>query len=639
MEEKQMKLRPPAIPLITIDPFTSVWSKSDKLNESTVMHWTGSDYTFNGIVTVDGKNYCFMGIPEGIEKAKQVAFDYSATSTFYTFEAGGITLHVNFTSPLVIDDFYYLTRPVSYIYAYYESKEKHTVSVKLELSEEFCLNKKGEKPVGVEFDETEKVIFAKMGSLEQKVLNRSGDDHRIDWGYVYLAAKYKNALIKTDKVNDMQFVSIESTLDDDALFLVGYDDIASIEYFGKHLKSYWCHNGETITEALDKASEEYEELFDICESFSDMMYADACRAGGTKYAEMLLLAYRQALAAHKLVLDEDGSILYISKECFSNGCAATVDVSYPSIPMFLLYNPELVKGMMRPIYKYAASDVWTYDFAPHDVGQYPLLNGQKYGENWKDTPKSEMQMPVEECGNMLIMEAAAAVASEDVSFAKSHLDTLSTWVKYLINNGSDPANQLCTDDFAGHFAHNCNLSLKAIMGIAAYGIICDMTGDHATYEKMIETAKEMALSWAERAKNEDGSYRLAFDRPETFSLKYNAVWDKVFDLGIFPKGTFRGELASNFTHINPYGMPLDNRETYTKSDWLVWTATMTETDDEFEKFVEPLWTMYNYTLSRVPMTDWYYTITAEHRHFRHRSVIGGLFMKLLYESKIAKYDI
>ena len=60
---------------------------------------------------------------------------------------------------------------------------------------------------------------------------------------------------------------------------------------------------------------------------------------------------RQTLAAHKLVLDENGEVLYVSKECFSNGCAVTVDVSYPSIPLFLIYNPELVKGM---IYKSVA---------------------------------------------------------------------------------------------------------------------------------------------------------------------------------------------------------------------------------------------------------------------------------------------
>jgi hypothetical protein len=69
-------------------------------------------------------------------------------------------------------------------------------------------------------------------------------------------------------------------------------------------------------------------------------------------------------AAHKLVYDENGDVLYISKECFSNGCAATVDVSYPSIPLFLCYNPELVRGMMRPIFRFARTDEWEFDFSP-----------------------------------------------------------------------------------------------------------------------------------------------------------------------------------------------------------------------------------------------------------------------------------
>ena len=196
------------------------------------------------------------------------------------------------------------------------------------------------------------------------------------------------------------------------------------------------------------------------------------------------------MPANRAVYDENGEILYISKECFSNGCAATVDVSYPSIPMFLIYNPELVKGMMRPVYRYADSDEWKkemkYDFAPHDVGQYPILNGQVYGEN-----ALHMQMPVEECGNMIIMEANVAIAEGNADFAAEHIDVLRDWCKYLIKYGDDPENQLCTDDFAGHLAHNCNLSVKAIMGMAAWGMILKMMGKE---DKFTSVAKDYATS-------------------------------------------------------------------------------------------------------------------------------------------------
>jgi len=339
------------------------------------------------------------------------------------------------------------------------------------------------------------------------------------------------------------------------------------------------------------------------------------------------------IAAHKIVCDENGDLLLISKECFSNGCAATVDVSYPSMPFFLLYNPELVRGMMRPIVRFARSDKWDYDFAPHDAGRYPVVDGQRYGLD-RETGKCrfDKQMPVEECGNMLVMAAAAAVADGDLTFVRENLDLFEMWVKYLEEHGSDPENQLCTDDFAGHLAHNCNLSLKAIAGIAGLGILYGMMGDEAKRADYLARAKKMADGWVKTAANGDGSFRLAFDRPGTWSMKYNIVWDKLWGTGLMDRTVIESEFASYRKHVNPYGMPLDNRETYTKSDWLVWTATLAGTREDFEAYVAPLWEAYHRTLSRVPLTDWYFTVTGNVRGFRHRSVQGGLFIKLLEAS-------
>jgi hypothetical protein len=191
------------------------------------------------------------------------------------------------------------------------------------------------------------------------------------------------------------------------------------------------------------------------------------------------------------VLDENGEILYISKECFSNGCAATVDVSYPSIPMFLIYNPELVKGMMRPVFRFAKSDAWKFDFAPHDVGCYPLVNGQVYGG---EKLELKYQMPVEECGNMLVMAANVAIAEGNADFAKENIDLLKKWCAYLIEYGADPGNQLCTDDFAGHLAHNCNISLKAVMGLRGMAIIQEMLGDKEQADFYLAEAEKMLFS-------------------------------------------------------------------------------------------------------------------------------------------------
>lgn len=637
-----MKLRPPAIPLFTVDPYFSIWSKSDKLYENETVHWTGSDNIIDGFVTVDGEVMRFIGRRNGKEEPviEQIFFDMDALVTSYVFSDGKIKLLADFYTPLFIDDLYRLSRPVSYLKIGYESADgnAHDVSIKLSASEQLCLDKAGEHEVTAEIVEIKNGISAyKIGSKEQNYLNRQGDDLRIDWGFFYLCAPVGSALSSFVK-DEMTFVCADFRLEENkkADILFAYDDIFSIEYFKKPLKAYWHTKGLSIEEAIAEALCESDEMLEKCHEFSAKISYDAKRAGGEKYADLLSLAYRQVIAAHKLVTDENGDVLFISKECFSNGCAATVDVTYPSAPLFLLYNTELLKGMLRPIFKYAVSDEWVFDFAPHDVGTYPLVNGQRYG--WKSKTLEEYrtkQMPVEECGNMLILMANIAMIDKNTDFAEPYMDTLEQWVKYLVEFGADPENQLCTDDFAGHLAHNCNLSLKAIVGIQGYSILLRMFGKNTDAEKYADIAKEMSAGWAERAYNGDGSFRLAFDKPDTFSMKYNIVWDKFWGTKLFPDYLLCSEFASNKKHINYYGMPLDSRKTYTKSDWLVWTACLAPTREDFEEFISPLWDAYNVTTDRVPMTDWYDTNTASLVGFRHRTVQGGLFIKLL-EDKFIK---
>lgn len=623
-----MKLRAPAIPLITVDPYFSVWSPTTTLNTAPTMHWTGKPNQLLGIVTVDGKPYSFFGYHRDLHKMRQISLDIDALTTTVVLENDEIVLRAAFTTPLLPKDYHRLTRPVSYLSLSYSVKDgkAHEVRFNIRARETLCLNHAGQSPVTVDEVQIAPDIRAiRMGNSVQKPLHQSGDDVRIDWGYFYLAVAASNPALR-EKSYHGRNIEAETAADPDTkvLFLFAYDDIESIEYFGKPLRSFWRKDGMSIEAAIAEAAGEYEKVKALCDRFSQKLCRDAKAAGGSKYAELLALAYRQVIAAHKLVLDENGEILFISKECFSNGCAATVDISYPSCPMFLLYDPELIKGMLRPIYRYALSDAWQFSFAPHDVGQYPLLNGQVYGNN-----APEMQMPVEECGNMLIMEAAVAITTGSVDFARSHMDTLKKWCGYLVKYGADPENQLCTDDFAGHLAHNCNLSLKAIMGIMGMSVLCRMNNDEKAAIDYHQKAKEMAAHWMENALDETGESRLAFDRPGTFAMKYNMVWDKLWNTGLFPDEFRKAELQNNRKHFNAYGLPLDSRADYTKSDWWIWVAAMTENKADFESFIAPLWQAYNDSESRVPLTDWFDTVSAREVSFQHRSVQGGLFMQLL----------
>ena len=408
--------------------------------------------------------------------------------------------------------------------------------------------------------------------------------------------------------------------------MLAYDDIYSIQYFGQNLRPYWNRNGkETIFSQMKKAVVEYDELMKQCTEFDSKLFTEAENAGGREYAELCALAYRQVMAAHKLVQSPEGELLYLSKENFSNGCINTVDLTYPSAPLFLVYNPELEKGMMNGIFYYSESGKWKKPFAAHDLGTYPLANGQVYGGD----------MPVEESGNMLILSAAIAKVEGNAQYAEKHWKVLTTWADYLLEKGLDPENQLCTDDFAGHFAHNANLSIKAILGVASYGKLAGMLGKHDVAEKYLSKAKDMAAQWLKMADDGD-HYRLTFDKPGTWSQKYNLVWDKLLGLNIFPEEVAQKEIAYYLTKQNTYGLPLDSRETYTKNDWIMWTAAMSTDTATFKKFISPVYKFMNETPDRVPMSDWTWTLEPHQKGFQARSVIGGYWMKVLMDKMLVK---
>lgn len=619
-----MNMRMPSVPLIAVDPYFSVWTH-DCLNDRFPTHWTGARNAMLGTVTVDGERFRFLGRSDD-PALQQVSLDMDAFTTTAVFRNDAIELQAEFFSSTLVTDLYYASRPVSYLKLRVTSLDgkDHTVTAKMSCSEELALNAAGEGRCWSQEERIESGTCIRMGNGNQRVLWRSGDLIRIDWGYFYLAVKGQ-ATCGNEVFADRYAVWAETAVDGEALFAFAYDDIDSIEYFKKPLKAYWKKDGITILQAIDEAFGDYDEIRARCLAFGDTFVADAVEKGGEEYAELLILAYRQVMAAHKLVLDEEGNVLYISKECNSNGCAATVDVTYPSAPLYLLYNPELLKGMLRPVFRYARTDEWTYDFAPHDVGQYPLVNGQVYGGN-----KLEYQMPVEECGNMIVLCAALAEVENDVTFAKENMDLLEVWYRYLVKYGEDPENQLCTDDFAGHLAHNCNLSLKAIMGIAGYARILARLGRNAEADEAMAIAKDYVASFLRRAENPDGSYRLAYDREGTFSLKYNAIWDKVWGLGLLPDSFFEAEIARYRREIQPYGVPLDSRENYTKSDWTIWAASLTGKKEDLAFFSHHLWLAYHTMRTREAMTDWYFTDTSEMVSFRHRTVQGGLFIRLMF---------
>ncbi len=589
-----------------------------------------------------------------IQKSVQVL----PTQTFYTFACGPVELDVVFTAPLLPEDLDLVSTPINYISYRVRSadKKEHDVQIYFETTPQLAVNDLSQNVVS-EYIVKNGKAYLKTGTIDQPYTIRASDGVRIDWGYAYLTSGdgvntmlnigdyfgMKNAFIETGKLlSGKPTAPLRSDLDKeipvlaysqqlgnvgkegkDGYLMIGYDDVYAIEYFFERRMAYWKHDGKVdIIQAFERAATDYKSLMEKCRAFDSNLIDVARKTGGDEYAALCALTYRQAVAAHKLITDKQGNLLFLSKENHSGGFINTVDVTYPSAPLFLYYNPDLLKGMLTGIFYYSESGRWNKPYPAHDLGHYPRANGQNYGED----------MPVEEAGNMILLVTAISVVEGNADYAKKHWNTLTTWANFLLEKGLDPENQLCTDDFAGHLAHNANLSIKAILGVAGYGKMAEMLGETEIAKRYISEAKEMAKAWVKMADDGD-HYKLAFDRPGSWSQKYNLVWDKLFDMNIFPEGIAEKEIPFYLKRQaeHKYGLPLDSRKDYTKSDWILWTACLAPDNNTFQQFVTPVYRYANETESRVPISDFHDTNDGKMQNFKARSVVGGYYMKMLFD--------
>jgi Domain of unknown function (DUF4965)/Domain of unknown function (DUF1793)/Domain of unknown function (DUF5127)/Domain of unknown function (DUF4964) len=663
--------RLPAYPLITHNPYFSIWSFTDDLNASYTRHWTGAPQSLLGLVRVDSTLYRFLGMDSaasaaypGIMAATQQWVNVTATRTSYQFVCGDVDLTLSFTSPLLLNDLTLLSRPVSYVSFKLQANDgnRHQVQLYFGVSSDLAVNSPFQETVAKASHQGPLSVL-QAGTREQPVLQKKGDDLRIDWGYLYVAAPISqnwqqhlsdretaiheihsgvvDSILSpaSDSMSGKQLylntVFLPTSIGEDPvekMLMVGYDPLFAVQFFHRDLKPWWKEEGAQAQDRdargqnkdpdmenmLLQAYTGYRTVMARCDLFDKTMYVAANAAGGDKYAKLCIAAYRQSIAAHTLVKSPSGEILFLSKENFSNGSINTVDVTYPSAPLYLLYNPDLLKGMLNGIYFYSESGTWQKPFAAHDLGTYPLANGQTYGED----------MPVEECGNMIILTAAITRAENKTDYALKHWATLTHWVNYLEVNGFDPVNQLCTDDFAGHLARNANLSIKAIVAIGSYAWMAEKMGKKDLAVRYHSLAAAWAKKWISLADAGD-HFALTFNDKHTWSQKYNLVWDKLLSLRLFPKSVYEKEIKYYLHKQNAFGLPLDSRKNYTKSDWICWTSVLAGKQEDFEALTDPVYKYMTETPTRVPLSDWHQTKDGAKVGFQARSVVGGYFIKLL----------
>ena len=656
--------RPPSVPLITHNPYFSVWSNTDNLTDSTTRHWTGTPQPFTSLVTVDGKPYRIMGEdPRHVPAMQQTGLRVEATHTTYTFQGAGVEVELAFFTPAFPQDMDLLSRPVTYLTWTAHSLEggSHKVDVLLDVSPVIAVNTNVES-VTWGRSQTGSLQVLNVGSRDQQILGKRGDNLRIDWGYFHLAvpsAEHADTVESAEALNgfaqhgtlpvadDMDMpatphggASLATVLHLGSVssapvsqhVLVSYTEGFALEYLNQRLRPYWQRNGQSVSAMLDEAEQQYPSLEQRGRDYDKQLTADLTQADGADYAYLTNLSYRESLAACQLTADTEATPLFFCKENSSDGDIATADVMYPESPILLFFNPALLEAELEPILRYSTLPRWKFPFAPHDLGLWPLADGQDYGggEQTEDD-----QMPVEESGNLLILADALAQSEGNARVAERYWPQLTKWANFLQKAGLDPANQLSTDDFAGHLAHNANLSIKAIDAIGAYADLAKRLGHNDVAKQYRSIAEGMVKQFMPMAAEGDHT-KLAFDKPGTWSQKYNLVWDDLLGFHLFPPTLRQSETRYYLAHMNTYGFPLDSRKTYTKLDWELWSATMASSPEQFRQLVAPLAKWADTTPSRVPMTDWYDTVSGKHEGFQARSVVGGLFIKAYADEALAK---
>jgi hypothetical protein len=654
------QFRPPATPLVTSDPYLCIWSDADTLNGDVTRHWTHHPNALDSLIRIDGKSFRLMGTePLTVEAFPQVGLQVLPTRSIYDFDNGQVHVTLTFLSPALPHELDVLTRPLSYLTWSVRSVDgkSHAVSLFDSASSQLSVNTPDQK-VAWSREKAGSLTALKVGTVAQTLFSPAGDDTRIDWGYAYLAAPTAQAQAAIGATDDLLSSFVQTgalPAGDDTRMpraandaepamavafdlgsvgakpverqaMVAYDEIYEVKFFGEKLRPYWSRNGMTAAQLLETSAREFSAINQRCVLFDGELMADLAKEGGPEYARMGALAYRQCLAGTGIAADRHKQPLLFTKENTSNGDIATMDVIFPMDPMLILLSPTLAKASIVPILAYGGSPRWRFPNAPHDLGTYPVARGTDDGGE---------QMPVEESGNVLLICDAIAREDGNANFVTPYWKKLSQWAQYLQQFGQDPEDQLCTDDFMGHLAHNTNLSVKAILALASYADLCRMRGETANAEKYQRLAKGFAKHWIQVA-NDGDHYRLAFDKPNTWSQKYNLVWDKILGLNIFPPSVAKTEVNFYKSVLQPYGLPLDSRTKLTKSDWTIWSATLADNRQDFLTLTAPLYAYLNSTSARVAFADSYETNVNTNAGMHARPVIGGIFIRMLADGPIWK---
>ncbi len=371
---------------------------------------------------------------------------------------------------------------------------------------------------------------------------------------------------------------------------------------------------------------DYAEASRLATDLDNKVASDSLAAAGQDYLTITSLSVRQTFGALQFTGTPDDPIVFL-KEISSNSDIQTVDVIFPAIPLLLYLNPNLVPYLLKPLFLNQENGHYPRTNAIHDLGTFPLAKGYPDGD---DEP-----MPLEECGNMLIMVLAYAQRTGDAAYLSAHYPILKQWAGYLVDEALIPAHQLSTDDFAGQLANQTNLALKGIIGLRAMSEIAELTGHDDDADSYGDTARDYIAKWQGYAINTEADQphtTLSYGDNASHGLLYNLYANSLLGFGydFVPRSVYDDQSAFYPTVALEYGVPLDTRHTWTKTDWMMWTAAIAS-EDTRDVFIRLLADWIPRTPTNKAFTDLYDAATGDYPsglNFIARPVAGGHFALL-----------
>lgn len=649
---------PPSYPLAVRNPYLSAWMPSDRVQQlpyAEPQFWAGQELGWSVIVRVDGQAYSLMGVPDiddrEILPATVRRAEFTSTHSIFDLTAGSVRLTLDFFSPVSPSNYLRQSLPFSYLTVRVSRSYGSDIQIYSDIDGRWT----GREDRSVlDYEQHDDGLAIHSLSVEDAAKYAEASDMAL-WGKAVLASRPSefsslSALAGDPKSVRGQFVREGNLSEQDfawsygsvaALahdlgnvygeasinFAVGYEREAAINYLGEEYTGYYRADYPTTHQALSFFLEEYGEALFESLKLDQELAAFSTAAAGPKYADIVALSTRQAYGGIDLTIPNDSldtnDVLAFIKELSSDGNINTIDVIMPAFPIYWVLDPDWIRLMLEPVMRYLDAGRWHLPYTIHDLGShYPHAIGH-------DDQKAE-PMPIEECGNLLVLALAYARATGDVEWTAQYMDIFQKYADYLVDNSIDIANQLSSNDAAGPLANETNLAIKAAVGIKAFGELSGID----RYSRIGEEHATLFFEEGLGTDDEQTHFVLQYpDHPESWKTPYNLFPDVLLGLKTFSEEAIRVNSEFYSTVRGEYGVPLDNRQDWAKSDWNMWLAATFETNTR-DEFVDDLWAFMTNGKHNWPFSDRYVS-TSAHGNLpgtpilcRARPTVGGHFALL-----------